>query len=72
MRTLEHGMILRSKSVMDDALPELAAIKELVPECLHDRLDKLIERFEDTLCTADISDDVRLLEEYLDAAKTNK
>lgn len=72
LQTLEHGMILRSKAVMDNALPELAAIKELVPECLHDRLDKLIKRFEDTLCTADISDDVRLLEEYLDAAKCNK
>lgn len=72
LQTLEHGMLLRSKIVMDNALPELAEIKELVPECLHDRLDKLIERFEDTLCEADIADEVRLLEEYLDAAKCNK
>lgn len=59
MKSLKHGMLLDSKSVMDDALPELAAIKELVPECLHTKLEKLIERFEDTLCEADVSSDIK-------------
>jgi hypothetical protein len=57
MRTLDHGMLLRAKNVMDDALPELEKIRELVPEVLHERLDKVIAGFEDTLCTADVSDD---------------
>lgn len=69
LQTLEHGMILRSKNVMDDAMCELAAIKELVPECLHDRLERLIAQFEDTLCTADISSDIERLTEYLEIAK---
>lgn len=69
MRRLEHGMILRSKNVMDDALPELAAIKELVPECLHAKLDKIINSFHDSLCDCDISDDVERLEEYLESAR---
>lgn len=66
---LEHGMILRAKNVMDDAMCELAAIKELIPEKLHGQFDRIIAGFEDTLCTADISDDVKLLEEYLETAK---
>ena len=69
LKKLEHGMILRSKNVMDDAMCELWAIKELVPECLHDRLDKVIDQFEDTLCTADISDDIEQLTEYLESAR---
>lgn len=56
LRTLEHGMLLDAKSVMDDAMPDLGQIKELIPECLHGRLDAMIESFEDTLCTADVSD----------------
>ncbi len=35
---------------------ELGAIKQLIPERLHDEFDKIIARFEDTLCTADVSD----------------
>jgi hypothetical protein len=56
MKSLDHGMLLRAKNVMDDALPELAQIKELIPEMLHDKFDKMIASFEDTLCTADVSD----------------
>ncbi len=57
MKTLSHGMLLRAKNVMDDAIPELDQIKDLIPECLHDKFDKIIASFEDTLCTADVSDD---------------
>ena len=56
LKTLDHGMLLRAKDVMDDALPDLAAIKELVPERLHKEFDHLVARFEDTLCGCDVSD----------------
>jgi hypothetical protein len=44
-----HGLVLDGKYIEDDALPELNKIKELIPECLHDRFDRMIEDFEDTL-----------------------
>jgi hypothetical protein len=44
-----HGLILDGKYIEDDALPELQKLKELIPEVLHDRFDKIIARFEDTL-----------------------
>lgn len=47
---------------MDDALPELEQIKELIPECLHSKFDKIIESFEDTLCTADVSGEYQEIE----------
>lgn len=57
MRTLSHGMLLRAKNVMDDALPELDNIKELIPEKLHKEFDKIVASFEDTLCECDVSDE---------------
>ncbi len=54
---LHHGMLLRAKNVMDDALPDLEQIRKLIPERLHGEFDKLIARFEDTLCTADVADE---------------
>lgn len=57
MKTLKHGMLLDAKSVMDDALPELAMLRELIPEKLHDEFDDIIASFEDTLCSADVSGD---------------
>lgn len=54
-KTLRHGMLLDAKSVMDDAMPDLAEIKTLVPEILHEEFDKLVANFEDTLCHADVS-----------------
>lgn len=68
-RRIQHGMIFRAKNVMDDALPELGNLRELVPERLHGELDKVIALFEDTLCDCDISADVEQLQEYLEAAK---
>jgi hypothetical protein len=53
-RQLRHGMLLDAKRVMDNALPELVEIKQLIPEKLHEDFDRLLERFEDTLCTADV------------------
>jgi hypothetical protein len=57
MRTLEHGMLLSAKNVIDNALPELAQLKELIPEMLHGEFDKIIAMFEETLCFADVSDE---------------
>ncbi len=57
LRELHHGMLLDSKTVMDDAMPDLAQIKELIPECLHDRFDKMVANFEDTLCHCDVASD---------------
>jgi hypothetical protein len=50
-------MLLDSKSVMDDAMPDLEEIRELIPEKLHDNFDRLVARFEDTLCECDVSDE---------------
>ena len=57
MKQLHHGMLLRAKNVMDDALSELEQIKELIPEKLHGEFERIIARFEDTLCDCDVSAD---------------
>lgn len=54
-KTVDHGQLLDGKSVMDDALPELQDLKKLVPERLHDELDEVLERFQDTLAGCDVS-----------------
>ena len=55
-KRLHHGMLLDAKSVMDDALPDLEQIRELIPEVLHGQFDKLVATFEETLCYCDVSD----------------
>jgi hypothetical protein len=55
MREVEHGMLLDGKSVMDDALPELQDLAELIPERLHDDFFDIMERFKDTLAGCDVS-----------------
>lgn len=72
MKTLEHGMLLRSKTVMDNAMCELAELRKLVPEVLHGELDKVLASFEDSLCDCDISNDVGRLTDYLERAKERK
>lgn len=57
LQNLRHGMLLDAKRVMDDALPELEASRELIPAKLHKEFDRIIARFEDTLCTADVRDE---------------
>lgn len=54
-RKIEHGMLLDGKSVMDDALPDLLSLKELVPEKLHDEFDRILNMFEDSLAGCDES-----------------
>lgn len=54
-RKIEHGMLLDGKSVMDDALPDLLSLKELVPEKLHDEFDRILDMFEDSLAGCDES-----------------
>lgn len=56
LRTLEHGMLLDSKTVMDDAMCELGALRELIPEKLHPEMEKVLARFEDTLCHCDVAE----------------
>lgn len=53
-KTLDHHLLLDGKSVMDDAMPDLLEIKTLIPEVLHDRFDKLITIFEDSLAGCDV------------------
>lgn len=53
---VEHGMLLDGKSVMDDALPELQDLRELVPEKLHGHLDEVLERFKETLASCDVQE----------------
>lgn len=53
---VDHGMLLDGKSVMDDALPELQDLKELVPEKLHGHLDEVLDRFQETLAGCDVSE----------------
>ena len=55
MQSLRHGMLLDAKCVMDDALPDLDQIRELIPEKLHKEFERLVARFEDTLCECDVS-----------------
>lgn len=61
-RRLSHGMLLDAKAVMDNALPELAELKELIPECLHDKYEAIVDSFEDTLCSADVAKDYTEIE----------
>lgn len=68
-RELQHGMLLRSKNVMDDALCELAQLQELIPEKLHGELEQIVKRFEDTLCEADVANDYIEKEEHEAAMK---
>lgn len=56
MKTLQHGMLLDAKCVMDNALPELSRVRLLVPTLLHKELDKMLANFQETLCEADVSD----------------
>jgi hypothetical protein len=56
LKRLDHGMLLNSKAVMDDAMVDLDAIRELIPEKLHDEFDLLVARFEDTLVSCDVAD----------------
>ena len=50
-------MLLRAKNVMDDALCELSAIRELIPEKLHGEFEQIVRDFEATLCTANVACD---------------
>lgn len=40
-------MLLDAKAVMDDAMPDLDQIRELIPERLHGELEKLQDRYEE-------------------------
>jgi len=53
---LEHGMLLKGKGVMDDALPLTEKLKELVPKALHEELEIWIEDFECELAQCDVSE----------------
>ena len=57
LRKLKHGMLLDAKIVMDNAMSELEELKELIPARLHGEFDRIVERFENTLCHADVSDE---------------
>ena len=50
-------MLLDAKSVMDNVLPDLEQIRELVPEVLQHRFEEAIARFYDTLCECDVANE---------------
>lgn len=54
-KTLDHGMLLDGKQVMDNL--NWAPLKELVPEKLHEELEAVIEGIESDLAECDVSDD---------------
>lgn len=55
-KTLEHGMLLDGKKVMDDAIPDLSDLYEMVPVMLHPQLEQFIKDFKSTLAECDVSD----------------
>ncbi len=56
-RSLRHGMLLNAQLVMDNAMPDLVWLKDLVPVKLHGELAKVLADFEDTLCHCDVASD---------------
>lgn len=55
-KTLEHGMLLDAKRVMDNAIPDLQDLYEMVPAKLHLQLLGFIEQFKSTLAECDVSE----------------
>lgn len=56
LKYLDHGMLLDSKRIMDDAMSVLEDLQKLVPERLHDELDRIIRLFEHELVECDVSE----------------
>jgi hypothetical protein len=56
VRNLKEGMTLDSKHIMEEAMPELERIRELVPERLHLDFEDILEDFEDEMAEAEIKD----------------
>ena len=52
---VDHGMLLDGKKVMDNALPELQELRELIAEKLHDEFDAVIAKFQTELAACDVS-----------------
>lgn len=55
-KTLDHGMLLDAKKVMDDAIPDLQDLYEMVPAILHTNLEVFIKEFKSTLAECDVAD----------------
>lgn len=55
-KTLDHGMLLDAKRVMDNAIPDLQDLYEMVPAKLHLHLLGFIEQFKSTLAECDVSE----------------
>lgn len=54
-KKLQHGQLLDSKKVMDDAVPDLQDLYEMVPVMLHSDLEQFIKDFNSTLAECDVS-----------------
>jgi hypothetical protein len=63
-KTLDHGMLLDAKRILDNALPTLYGLRELVPEKLQDQLNEVLAAFERDLVECDVSNDYRFLGEW--------
>lgn len=62
---LDHGMLLDGKRILDNALPTLYGLRELVPEKLEEELNKVLAAFESDLAECDVSNDYRFMGEWL-------
>jgi hypothetical protein len=69
MKKLEHGLLLRSKFVIDNAIPNLENIRNLIAPPLHNRFDELTADFCDSLCECDVSDDYIEKSEFIKLLK---
>lgn len=49
-------MLLRGKSVMDDALPQLRELLSFIPERLKEEAEGVLDLFEADLAECDVSD----------------
>lgn len=54
-KTLEQGMLLDAKYVMDNVLPDLKDLYEMVPVMLHPNLEQFIKDFKSNLAGYDVS-----------------
>lgn len=55
-KKIEQWFLLDGKQVVEDALPELEYLRELIPEKLHGEFEKILEDFKAVLVECDVHD----------------
>jgi hypothetical protein len=56
MKKLDHGQLLDAKLIMDNVIGMWQELEQLIPECLHHRLESWAQDFESQLADCDVSD----------------